>query len=520
MTVDPNRRGFAEQTSSGMHEEESLPSTDVQGRTSKDPDATVMERHPPKLYEPPKLERLGAYRIVRELGSGGMGTVYEAQDQILGRRVALKVLKSGMPDEADAKKRFLREAQSAAAVTHDHIVTIYQVGEDHGTPFLAMQLLDGESLEERLERPERFRVEEIIRIGHQIAEGLAAANQRGLIHRDIKPANIWLEAPKGRVKILDFGLARGNDTATQLTQSGVVMGTPAYMSPEQANGDPLDGRTDLFSLGCILYELATGTRPFDGPTFMAIIAKLATFVPPPAKELNPAIPVSLSNLISELLAKSREERPASAAEVANRLESLDLTDAAPTFFQTPSLPRTPATPFPPSPFPTLGPRPAGPALPSLPAFTSFNVPPVVQDPPSPPRMPTIGPPPASNDYPLVNHSQTTAAPPSSGGGGFFKFFLILLVLGGGGYLGWTQFLDRGTLIVESEDPLAEIDISQHGVTRHMSITTRRFELRPGTYDLNILRASPGFRLDRNTVTIERGKTEVVHVSQNPHSRTP
>ncbi len=185
---------------------------------------------------PEELGRLGPYRLLNILGIGGMGLVFQAEDTQLQRRVALKVVKPGLATSASARERFHREARTAAVLQHDHIVTIYQEGEDHGVPFLAMQLLEGESLEDRLRRESPLPIAEILRIGGETAEALGAAHARGLIHRDIKPANIWLESGGGRVKILDFGLARAMDTDVNLTQSGVISGTPQYMAPSRRTG--------------------------------------------------------------------------------------------------------------------------------------------------------------------------------------------------------------------------------------------------------------------------------------------
>jgi serine/threonine protein kinase len=233
-----------------------------------------------------ELGRLGGYRVLKLLGEGGMGVVFLAEDVLLCRRVALKVMRPEVARSATARERFLREARSTAAVEHEHIVTIYQVGEDNGVPFLAMPLLRGETLHDRLHHLQgALPLPDALRIGREIAEGLAAAHGAGLIHRDVKPANIWLEsAPAGdptpprrtggRVKLLDFGLAR-TSASPSLTQSGVVVGTPAYMAPEQARNELIDHRADLFSLGCILYEMTTGARPFTGGDTMAVLMSLA-----------------------------------------------------------------------------------------------------------------------------------------------------------------------------------------------------------------------------------------------------
>src|SRR5262249_27187820 len=197
--------------------------------------------------EPGELGRLGAYRVLRVLGVGGMGIVFHAEDVQLRRAVALKCLLPALAATSQARQRFLREARAAAAIEHEHVVVIYQVGEDRGIPFLAMQLLQGESLEDRLRREPLLPASQVLRIGREIAVGLAAAHERGLIHRDIKPANVWLEGPQARVKLLDFGLARAVADDTGVSQAGTIVGTPAYMAPEQSRGDPVDARCDLFS---------------------------------------------------------------------------------------------------------------------------------------------------------------------------------------------------------------------------------------------------------------------------------
>jgi serine/threonine protein kinase len=201
-----------------------------------------------------------------------MGVVFRAEDPQLQRLVALKAMLPSLAASESARQRFLREARAAAAFHHDHIVPVHQVGEDRGIPFLAMQFLEGEALDERLKREKKLPISEVLRIGREIALGLAAAHKRQMIHRDIKPANIWLEdlgerglsTPRFRVKILDFGLARAAGEEGQLTQTGAIVGTPAYMAPEQAQSKSVDHRCDLFSLGCVLYRMAAGKQPFSG----------------------------------------------------------------------------------------------------------------------------------------------------------------------------------------------------------------------------------------------------------------
>lgn len=270
-----------------------------------------------------ELGRIGHYRILKLLGAGGMGAVFLAEDLQLHRHVALKMMRPKAAMAAGATERFLREARSAAALRHDHILTIYQVGEEQGVPFLAMEYLEGESLEDRLRRDPVLPLNQTLRIGREIAEGLAAAHAKGLIHRDIKPGNIWLEAGRDRVKILDFGLARLNQTDAQLTSSGMIVGTPAYMAPEQASGESVDGRADLFSLGVILYRMTTGKLPFPGKHALETLKLLATLTPPSPKSLNPAIPVALSGLIDRLLSKTPEVRPESAQSVDQELADIE-----------------------------------------------------------------------------------------------------------------------------------------------------------------------------------------------------
>jgi serine/threonine protein kinase/formylglycine-generating enzyme required for sulfatase activity len=266
--------------------------------------------------------RLGGYRLLKLLGSGGMGEVYLAEDAVLTRQVALKVMKPEVAVRPEFRERFLREARSAAGLQHDHIVPIYHVGDDAGMPYIAMPLLQGESLEDRLRREARFPVAEVVRIGREAAQGLAAAHAAGLVHRDIKPANLWLEAPDGRVKVLDFGLARAA-TPDGLTQAGIILGTPQYMAPEQIDGLPVDGRTDLFSLGCVLFRLATGELPFQGATLTAVLRAVAEHHPLPPCVVRRDVPVALSNLIIRLLAKDPGQRPASAREVVDVLRTFD-----------------------------------------------------------------------------------------------------------------------------------------------------------------------------------------------------
>jgi WD40 repeat protein len=272
---------------------------------------------------PGEMGRLGSYRVLKVLGKGGMGIVFLAEDPSLKRLVALKVLKPALAADAEARRRFQREAEATAAIDHDHIVSIYQVGEDQGVPFLAMQLLKGESLDDRLKREGRLPLAEVLRIGREIAAGLAAAHRHGLIHRDIKPGNIWLEAGSGRVKILDFGLARVAEDNIFRTPTGDILGTPAYMAPEQAEGEAIDLRCDLFSLGCVLYQLCTGQVPFRRSGMMSTLLALAQQKAKPPRKINPEVPPALSDLVMTLMAKRPNDRPVSAQEVVAALGEME-----------------------------------------------------------------------------------------------------------------------------------------------------------------------------------------------------
>jgi hypothetical protein len=270
------------------------------------------------------LGRLGTYIVRKVLGVGAMGVVFQAEDPFLKRPVALKVMKPSLAAFAEYHKRFIREAQLAAAIEHDHIVTIYQVAEDGGVPYLAMKLLLGETLEDRLSQiPGGLPSAEAMRLGREVAEGLAAAHERSLVHRDIKPANIWLESGRDRVKILDFGLACGTGEDGRFTQAGAVIGTPAYMSPEQANAEDIDSRCDLFSLGAVLYRACTGEMPFGGKDTLSVLSALASRTPPAPATVIPSLPKAFSDLVMRLLSKDRNKRPQTAREVVTAIQAIE-----------------------------------------------------------------------------------------------------------------------------------------------------------------------------------------------------
>jgi WD40 repeat protein/tRNA A-37 threonylcarbamoyl transferase component Bud32 len=271
-----------------------------------------------RSQKPGSLGRLDHYEILEVVGHGGMGVVLKAFDEKLHRVAAIKVLAPQMAANGTARKRFVREAQAAAAVAHDHIVAIHAVEEAGAVPYLVMHYVAGISLEDRIKQGGPLELKEILRIGIQTAAGLAAAHAQGLVHRDVKPANILLENGVQRVKITDFGLARAVDDAS-LTQSGVIAGTPMYMSPEQARGEAVDHRSDLFSLGSVLYTLCTGHPPFRASGTMAVLKRVCEDTPRPIREINADIPDWLAAIITKLHAKNPAERIQSAAEVAELL---------------------------------------------------------------------------------------------------------------------------------------------------------------------------------------------------------
>jgi serine/threonine protein kinase len=266
----------------------------------------------------------GEYRILGILGEGGMGMVLKGEQLSLSRPVALKVMKPDRAASPHARARFKREARAAAAVEHPRIVIIYTVGEFNGTPFIAMPLMKGQSLASQLLEQKPLPLAEGVRYAREMAEGLAAAHVRNLIHRDIKPENVWLEeTPDGvHVRLLDFGLV-SCDEGEQLSHTNAVIGTPAYMAPEQAEGRKVDARADLFSLGCVLYQMTTGRRAFSGPSTMAVLLAVANHNPSSAGTLKANIPANLSALIDRLLSKNAEGRPASAAAVVSALRDIE-----------------------------------------------------------------------------------------------------------------------------------------------------------------------------------------------------
>jgi eukaryotic-like serine/threonine-protein kinase len=266
---------------------------------------------------PDSIGRIDHYEILEVRGQGGFGVVLKAYDEKLHRVVALKILPPLIATSTLARKRFMREAQAAAAVQNDHVVAIFAV-ENGPCPYIAMEYVDGPSLQEKIQREGPLPLVEILRIAHQAALGLAAAHLQGLIHRDIKPANILLENGVARVKITDFGLARAVDDVS-LTQSGIVHGTPAYMAPEQTTGDQVDHRADLFSLGSVLYTMATGRTPFQADNSHAMLKRVNEEATKAIRLVRPELPGWFESLVAKLHAKQPGGRFQSAQEVADLL---------------------------------------------------------------------------------------------------------------------------------------------------------------------------------------------------------
>ena len=274
------------------------------------------------LLDPPShpemLGRIDGFSVERMIGRGGMGVVYKGFDAELNRPVAIKFLSPHLATSGVARQRFAREARAAAAVVHANVVPIYSVNSSPVRPYFVMAIVSGRSLQRHVEEHGPLPLKDVVRISQQVAAGLAAAHSQGLIHRDIKPANILLEKDVSRVMITDFGLARAADDAA-LTQTGWLAGTPHYMSPEQASGDEIDHRSDLFSLGSAMYFMATGREPFRAERSLAVLQKIASSEPPSPRSINSDVPTTLESIIETLLAKSPDDRFETAAEVQDVL---------------------------------------------------------------------------------------------------------------------------------------------------------------------------------------------------------
>lgn len=292
------------------------------------PDGKVLDL---SFLDPPDekgdLGRISHYRIQSVLGVGGMGVVFRAIDTHLRRTVALKVMRREYIESYTSRERFLQEARIVASLESDFLVTVYQVGMHKDVPYLAMQYLHGETLESRLDRDGKLPLPDALIIARHVATGLVEAHARGLVHRDIKPANVWLETDPNtkqfrRAKVLDFGLARVLDSSRKLTNMGIILGTPQFMSPEQTRGSLVDSRSDLFSLGSVLYVMLTGVVPFDAESAPALLVALISSEPPPVAVLNPSIPTVVSDLVCRLMEKYPIARIQTAEEVIETIDAI------------------------------------------------------------------------------------------------------------------------------------------------------------------------------------------------------
>ncbi|MDX1999768.1 MAG: serine/threonine-protein kinase, partial [Thermoanaerobaculia bacterium] len=266
---------------------------------------------------------IGRYAIQKTLGAGAMGVVYLARDPHIERLLAIKTvrLQGGSPAEiADRKQRLLRETKTAGSLIHPHVVTLFDAGEHEDQLFIAFEYVDGSSLGEKLAAEGVPKLGEALRIAREAAEGLGYAHTRGIVHRDVKPANILISSA-GQVKVADFGIAKVVGQATELTVTGTVVGSPHYLSPEQVRGEPLDGRSDVFSLGVVFYELLGGTRPFDGETFTTLLYQILHQEPPPIR-LKPALVPTVADVLRRMLSKDRNQRYADGNEAAKALAEL------------------------------------------------------------------------------------------------------------------------------------------------------------------------------------------------------
>jgi eukaryotic-like serine/threonine-protein kinase len=261
------------------------------------------------------------YQLDRSLGNGGMGEVFEGTDLTLHRNVAVKLLSPSLVQDEPARARFLREARALAQVNSPHVVAVYDAGEDDERPYLVMELVEGTTLERELERAGRLEPARAVVIAKDIASGLASAHEQGIVHRDVKPSNVFL-TPSDAAKIGDFGIARLERPDATLTLTGQTFGSPPYVAPEQATGGTVDARADLYSLGCVLFQMLVGHRPFSGDDPVSLVYQHVHTTPPRVDSLHPEVPVALGDLVAGLMAKDPEDRPDSAEEVQRALESI------------------------------------------------------------------------------------------------------------------------------------------------------------------------------------------------------
>jgi serine/threonine protein kinase len=396
---------------------------------------------------PDPSEIAGRYEIEKKLGAGAFGTVFKARDRELGRLVAIKTIRlEGLAASAssleDLLKRFKQEAQVAARLRHPNIVMLYDIGTWEGMSYISMEYVDGVGLDRVIKGSGKMAMERAAAIGAQVADALAVAHKHGIVHRDIKPANIMIE-PGDHVKVTDFGIAKVTDSAEHLTVTGSLLGTPSYMSPEQARGEAVDGRSDLFSVGCILYEMVTGQRAFRGDSITALLFKIITEEPPSLRELDPTVSDEMVRIIGKALSKARETRYQDGRELADDLLAITRPGFVPTLRarEAPTLPPD----APPGDVPTLSSPPTAQSPPTIgsaataaaqAAAAPTIVTPATARTPPPPPLPQKAAAPARTPRPLV------ATPPRRTGGGaglvvglgVVGLVLVALVVGGGWYL--------------------------------------------------------------------------------------
>jgi tRNA A-37 threonylcarbamoyl transferase component Bud32 len=443
--------------------------------------------------KPGEVGTLGRYRVLKKLGQGGMGAVYLSYDVVLGRRIALKVVPPQYAADAETRDRFLREARAAAMVKSDHVVTIFDVGEARGVPFIAMEYLSGYPLDRYLRVTGELPLAQVLRVTRETAVGLAAAHELGLVHRDVKPGNLWLEAPHGRVKLLDFGLARVENDDTHLTTSGLVVGTPAFMSPEQARGLKLDGRSDLFSLGVTLYRLTTGRMPFSGTTTMAVLTSLAVDTPPPVRHFKADVPEEIEAIIAKLLAKDPAERFQTAWELVKALDAAE------------------------HPRPVTGQLPV--VVPVVPMAISAQVENVwegIEASASSPRVlesgtevaPVSGADAARKRPARKPERKAPVWPAALACAGFLVAVAVLAAV-----LFWPS---KGTLIVEADDADAELVIKQDGRVVRERTKDREIALAPGSYTIELFDPKPGLKLSTDKFEItSKTRTRVQLMADRP-----
>src|SRR5262245_14616660 len=331
------------------------------------------------------MQNIGRYELVEKLGQGGMGAVYRAHDTLLERTVAVKVISATIDQNDELRERFFREARAAGQLSHKNIITIHDLGEYEGQPYLAMEYLHGQDLLQRMASPQRMSLRRRVEIATEICEGLEYAHSHGIVHRDIKPANIFI-TDSGAVKILDFGLARL--VTSELTRSNMMMGTVNYMAPEQVRGERIDHRADIFSTAVVVYELLSGRRAFDSDSFAATLYKILQEVPEPLQHIDPAIPIELVRIVDRALAKPRDERYQHMSEMLLDLavfrQQLAGMDSPATGREAPTMLRTPSD----RPYEVTPPIPLPPVATPAPTMAAQSGPPISGPPASTPPAPT------------------------------------------------------------------------------------------------------------------------------------